>query len=102
MGERTDHHNGLARFSKQRDARAAADMLRPEIGGGFGPRMEGEGAELASGGGHIVGFPTDDLATAERAERRLAEAGAERVDRADEAGYPVVIHSRERDETRPV
>jgi hypothetical protein len=72
------------------------------IGGGFRPRKEGEGAELASEAGPIVGFHTDDLATAERAERRLAEVGAERVDRADEAGYPVAIHSRERDETRPV
>jgi hypothetical protein len=72
------------------------------IGGGFRPRREGEGAELASEGGPIVGFHTDDLATAERAERRLAEVGAKRVDRADEAGYPVAIHSRERDETRPV
>jgi hypothetical protein len=72
------------------------------IGGGFRPRKEGEGAELAGEDRPVVGFHTDDLATAERAERRLAEVGAERVDRADEAGYPVAIHSRERDETRPV
>jgi hypothetical protein len=72
------------------------------IGGGFRPRKEGEGAELASEDRPVVGFHTDDLATAERVERRLAEVGAERVGRADEAGYPVAIHSRERDETRPV
>jgi hypothetical protein len=72
------------------------------IGGGFRPRKEREGAELASEGSSIVGFHTDDLVTAERAERRLAEVGAKRVDRADEAGYPVAIDSRARDETRPV
>jgi hypothetical protein len=72
------------------------------IGGGFRPRREEEGAEFAGERGWIVGLHTDDLATAERAERRLREEGAERVDRADAQGYPVAIRSRERDETRPV
>jgi hypothetical protein len=72
------------------------------IGGGFRPRREEEGEELAGERGWIVGLHTDDLQVAERAERRLREAGAERVDRADARGYPVAIRSRDRDETRPV
>jgi hypothetical protein len=72
------------------------------VGGGFRPRQEEEGAEFASERGWVVGLHTDDLATAERAERGLREQGAERVDRADAAGYPVAIRSRERDTTRPV
>lgn len=72
------------------------------IGGGFRPRQEDEGAELAGERGPIVGFHTDHLGTAERAERRLREVGAERVDRADAAGYPVASHGRDRNATRPV
>jgi hypothetical protein len=72
------------------------------VGGGFRPRQEKEGAELASERGWVVGLHTDDLETAERAERRLREQGADRVDRADASGYPVAIRSRERDTTRPV
>jgi hypothetical protein len=72
------------------------------IGGGFRPRQEEEGAEFASERGWVVGLHTDDLETAERAERRLREQGADRVDRADASGYPVAIRSRERDTTRPV
>jgi hypothetical protein len=72
------------------------------IGGGFRPRREEEGAELDAERGWVVGLHTDDLRIAERAERRLRDAGAERVDRADSRGYPVAIRSRERDETRPV
>jgi hypothetical protein len=72
------------------------------IGGGFRPRQEEEGAEFASERGWVVGLHTDDLETAERAERRLREQGADRVDRADASGYPVAIRSRERDSTRPM
>jgi hypothetical protein len=72
------------------------------IGGGFRPRQEEEGAEFASERGWVVGLHTDDLETAERAERRLREQGAERVDRADASGFPVAIRSREHDSTRPV
>src|ERR671918_2970285 len=52
------------------------------IGGGFRPRREEEGAELAGERGWVVGLHTDDLRVAERAERRPRAAGPARGGRA--------------------
>ena len=58
-------------------------------GGGFRPRTEREGSEMAAERGVVVGVHTDDEEEAARAEALLAGEGPERLDRVDEHGYPV-------------